>query len=192
MFENLWVADQPGYPIVFTPRNQDDTRAVGRRPARHVPAQHRPPHRGRREHPRHGQPRIRASGTNNIVVRNNIFDDLTSATWGTGSRPFQMGDGADVVTIDHNTIVTTDTTIYALCGTPTTSSQITNNMSVHSTYGLFGSGRVGGQRLDCGVLPGSVVTARRARRRPREELPARKFLSDRRGLDGRLRRLRCR
>jgi len=25
VFENLWVADQPGYPIVFTPRNQSGT-----------------------------------------------------------------------------------------------------------------------------------------------------------------------
>ena len=23
VFENLWVADQPGYPILFTPRNQN-------------------------------------------------------------------------------------------------------------------------------------------------------------------------
>src|SRR6185436_8478519 len=25
VFENLWVADQTGYPIVFTPRNQNGT-----------------------------------------------------------------------------------------------------------------------------------------------------------------------
>jgi hypothetical protein len=25
MFENSWVADQPGYPIVITPRNQSGT-----------------------------------------------------------------------------------------------------------------------------------------------------------------------
>jgi hypothetical protein len=158
IFENLWVADQPGYPIVFTPRNQDNNApwvAVQR-----VTFQH--------NIVRHTAGGVNILGTdnlhpsqrtNNIVIRNNIFDDLTSATWGTGSRPFQMGDGADVVTIDHNTIVTTDTTIYALYGTPTTSSQITNNMSVHSTYGLFGSGKSAGNASIAAYLPGSVVTA---------------------------------
>ena len=51
VFENLWVADQPGYPIVFTPRNQSGAApwVVVQRVI--IPEQPHSPHRWRREHP---------------------------------------------------------------------------------------------------------------------------------------------
>src|SRR5262245_29080938 len=158
VFENLWVADQPGYAIVLTPRNQGGSApwAVVQR----VTFQ--------RNIVRHTAGGVNVLGvdnnapsqrTNNIVVRDNIFDDLTSATWGSGSRPFQLGAGPDVVTIDHNTIVTTDAAIFNLYGAPTTSARITNNMSVHSSYGIFGSNMSPGNSSIAAYLPASVVTA---------------------------------
>ena len=96
--------------------------------------------------------------TNHITVTNNLFDDLTSATWG-ATKAFQIGGdaafasdsptGADSVTIDHNTIITTQTAIFYLYGRTAavlpprvtrqlTNLTITNNISLHNSLGLFG------------------------------------------------------
>src|SRR5262249_12724457 len=94
--------------------------------------------------------------TNHLTISNNVFDDLTSATWGSGSRPFQIGDGPTDVTIDHNTIVTTDSAIVMLYGGSTSLPTLiprwvyTNNMSVHNAYGIFGNGFTYGNG---GIIP---------------------------------------
>ena len=158
IFENLWVADQPGYPIVFTPRNQNHTAPWS--VVQRVTFQH--------NIVRHTAGGVNILGVdnlapsqraNNIVIRDNVFDDLTAAAWGSGSRPFQLGGGPDAITIDHNTIVTTDSTIYSFYGAPTTSSRITNNMSAHNSYGLFGTNSSPGNASIAMYLPGGVVIA---------------------------------
>jgi Putative Ig domain len=163
VFENLWVADQPGFPIVFTPRNQ-----YGNTPWVVV----------QRVEFRHNLVRHTAGGvnilgvdnlapsqrTNTITIHDNVFDDLTSSAWGTGSKPFQLGAGPDAITIDHNTIVTTDTAIVWLYGgsatapTAQTNARITNNMSAHNAYGILGSNYSPGTSSIAAYLPGSTVT----------------------------------
>jgi putative Ig domain-containing protein len=164
VFENLWVADQPGFPIVFTPRNQ-----YGNTPWVVV----------QRVTFRHNIVRHTAGGvnimgidnlapsqlTNNVAIYSNVFDDLTGATWGTGSRPFQIGNGGDAITIDHNTVITTDTSIVWLYGgaatspTPITNVRITNNMSAHNSYGIDGSSYQPGNSSITAYMPGAIVTA---------------------------------
>jgi hypothetical protein len=174
VFENNWVAAQPGYAIVFTPRNQSGTApwVVVQR----VTFQY--------NIVRHTAGGVNILGvdnnfpslrTNHIFVLNNVFDDLTSATWGSGSRPFQMGGGADTVIIDHNTVVTTDSTILWLYGTPSTSAVYTNNMSAHNTYGIFGSGSSSGLPSITQYLLGSVVTANVLAGGPASKYPAGNF-----------------
>src|SRR6185503_1820887 len=80
-------------------------------------------------------------------------------TWGSGSRPFQLGDGADSITIDHNTVISTQPTVFWLYGVPSTAVTYTNNMSAHSTYGIFGSGQSSGNASISTYLPGGVVRA---------------------------------
>ena len=143
VFENLWVADQPGYPIVFTPRNQN-----GKAPWAVVQRI-----MFRNNVVRHTAGGVNILGTDNlapsqrtndITIVNNIFDDLTASIWGV-ARVFQLGGGPDTTTIDHNLAITTQTTIYWLYGgsatapTPITNLKITNNMSVHNLYGLNGN-----------------------------------------------------
>jgi hypothetical protein len=110
VFENLWVADQSGYPIVITPRNQN-----GQAPwviTQRITFQY--------NLVRHAAGGVNILGTddlapsqrtNSVTVRQNVFDDLTASTWGTGSRPFMIGDGPDIVNVDHNTIISTDTAV---------------------------------------------------------------------------------
>jgi VCBS repeat-containing protein len=162
VFENLWIADQSGYPIVFTPRNQ-----YGNVPWVVVQRV-----MFRNNIVRHTAGGVNILGidnlapsqrTNGITISNNLFDDLTASAWGTGSRPFQLGDGPDAVAIDHNTIVTTDSVIVWLYGgpatspTPITNARITNNMSSHNSYGIDGSNYQPGTSSITAYMPGSTV-----------------------------------
>jgi Putative Ig domain len=163
VFENLWVADQPGFPIVLTPRNQS-----GRAPwavVQRVLFQN--------NIVRHTAGGVNILGTDNlapsqltnhITIFNNLFDDLTASTWGT-SRVFQMGAGPDSITIDHNTVISTQSTMYWLYGgpklapTPITNLTITNNMSPHNTFGLNGNNfSTGLPAINAYTLVNGIVT----------------------------------
>jgi hypothetical protein len=161
IFENLWVAGQSGYAICFTPRNQSGGApwAVVQR----ITFQH--------NIVRHIAGGVDILGTDNlapsqltnhITIRDNLFDDMGSA-WGAGSKTILIGAGGDAFTIDHNTFMTTDTTILALYGgsaaapTPITNVVFTNNMSEHRTYGIFGDSYAMGTATINAYLPGSIV-----------------------------------
>jgi hypothetical protein len=162
VFDNIWVADQTGYPIVMTPRNQG-----GHAPwavVQRVTFQY--------NLVRHAAGGVNILGTddlapsqltNHVTVRQNVFADLTAATWGTGSRPIMIGGGPDLVVVDHNTIVSTDTAVVWLYGGTTTSpvpvthASITNNLAVHNTYGIAGSGFGFGLTAINAYLPGGIV-----------------------------------
>ncbi len=162
VFENLWVGGQSGYPIVFTPRNQNGTApwAVVQR----ITFQH--------NLVRHTAGGVNILGTDNlapsqltnhITIRDNLFEDM-GTTWGSGSKTIMIGPGGDSFTIDHNTFITNDTTIVALYGgtatapTPITGLVFTNNMSEHRTYGFFGDNFGSGMPTINAYLPGSVIT----------------------------------
>jgi hypothetical protein len=170
VFENLWVADQPGYPIVFTPRNQS-----GKAPW--VVVQRIMFRNNIVRHTAGGvnilgrdnlavtqcTPEDRTRCTNNITIVNNLFDDLTAGSWGS-ARVFQLGDGPYAVTIDHNLAITTQSTIYWLYGgslatpTPIPNLTITNNMSVHNTYGLNGNNySTGLKTFNAYMLPNDML-----------------------------------
>jgi hypothetical protein len=159
VLEYLWVADQTGYPVVFTPRNQN-----GNAPwtvVQRVTFVH--------NLVRHTAGGINILGTdninpsqrtNNITVKDNVFDDLTPAAWGSGSRPFMVGDGPDNVIITHNTIFSTNSQVMWLYGAPATNVFFTNNMAKANTYGIMGNGYpFGNESIDV-YLPGiNNVTA---------------------------------
>ena len=161
VFENLWIAAQPGYPIVFTPRNQNGTApwtVVQRVTFRDNVVRHTA-----------GGVNILGTDnlnpsqlTNHISITGNVFDDVGSA-WGSGTKTFLLGPGPDAVTIDHNTIVTDDSSIVSVYGgtatspTPTTAFVYTNNMSAHNAYGIMGANFSPGLSAINGYLPGSVI-----------------------------------
>jgi len=163
IFEDLWVGGQSGYPIVFTPRNQNGTApwAVVQR----VTFQH--------NIVRHTAGGVNILGTDNlapsqltnhIIVSDNLFDDMGTA-WGSGSKAIQMGPGGDAFTIDHNTFLTTDNTVLAVYGgtatapTPITNVVFTNNMTEHRTYGIFGDNSSTGLPTIAAYFPGSIIVA---------------------------------
>src|SRR4029077_10164202 len=81
------------------------------------------------------------------------------ATWGSGSRVFQVGDGPDRVKIGHNTAFTTNSTILWFYGAAATNLEYTNNMAPHNTYGINGSGSSSGLPALTRYAPGSNVCA---------------------------------
>jgi hypothetical protein len=162
VFENLWVADQNGFAIVFTPRNSNGGApwAVVQRVV------------FRNNLVRHSAGGVNILGTddtnpsqltNHLTITGNVWDDL-GTTWGSGSRAFQVGNGGDWIAFDHNTIDSTDTTVLALYGgavtspTKITNFSYTNNMSEHRTYGILGDGMAFGLSSISAYIPGSTVT----------------------------------
>jgi len=161
VFENSWVADQPGYPIVITPRNQSGTApwSVVQRVTFQLNLI------------RHTAGGVNILGTdnlhpsqltNNITIRDNVWDDMGSM-WGSGAKTFQMGDGGDRFTFDHNTIDSTDSSLVAPYGgsatspTPITNFVYTNNMSEHRTYGFMGANMSTGLSTINAYFPGAVI-----------------------------------
>jgi hypothetical protein len=162
VFENCWVADQNGFAIVITPRNQDGGApwAVVQRIT------------FRTNLVRHSAGGVNILGTddehpsqltNHLTISDNVFDDLGTA-WGDGSRTFQIGDGGDAITFDHNTIVSNDTIVLSLYGgpagnrTPITNFAYTNNMSEHSTYGILGAEMAPGTNSITAYLPAATIS----------------------------------
>ena len=193
LFENLWVADQAGSAIVFTPRNQGG----------HAPwvVVQRVTFRNNIVRHTAGGVNILSSDnvspsqlTNHIEIVNNLFYDLTAGKWGSSrvvliggnaAFPDDSPTGADSVTIDHNTFISTQTSVYYLYGRtalptqvtrPLTNLKITNNIALHNSFGLFGD------RLSIGIgaLPyfpdgtfcGNIMAGGTAKQYPSTAKPA--------------------
>ena len=155
MFENNWVAGQPGNAILFTPRNQG-----GSAPwvvVQDVTFQY--------NIVRHTTGGVNILGidnvnglsqiTNHLTIADNVFDDISSA-WGTGGRVFQSGAGADSVTINHNTVVGDAPTLVSFYGNPTTHFTYTNNTTPHNKYGINGTSSSAGKAI-CDYAPNAIV-----------------------------------
>src|SRR5205085_9350773 len=102
LFENNWQAAQAGYSIVFTPRNQEGTAPWST--VQHVQFTN--------NIVRHVSSAINILGTDNlhpsqqtndITIRNNIFEDVSKAKYG-GNGWFILINSAASVTVDHNTV----------------------------------------------------------------------------------------
>ena len=74
-----------------------------------------------------------------ITIRNNLFDDISSAKWGGDGRLFQVYEAATDVVIDHNTGIH-DKVVIMTTGKPSSGFVYTNNLTRHNSYGVFGDG----------------------------------------------------
>ncbi|HEX8191094.1 MAG TPA: DUF4214 domain-containing protein [Pyrinomonadaceae bacterium] len=138
LFEHNWVDAQAGYAVLFTPRPNDsgDTAAVedvtfannvvrGVAAAVNVigsdPLYAAAPNevRGRR-----------------IAIRNNLFLEV-GGQWGGDGAFLKIGNGADQVSVDHNTVLHTGNVTKAM-GASMTAFSFTNNVMSHNDYGVHG------------------------------------------------------
>ena len=85
---------------------------------------------------------LRRGALRRLLVKDNIFEDVGAADWGGNGRLFVILDGADGVTIDHNTAFQS-TSIALFDGIPSNHFTYTNNITHHKN-GIWGSGLVAG------------------------------------------------
>lgn len=162
LFENNWQGAQPGYSILFTPRNQGGTCVwcvveqvdFTHNVVRHVSAGFNIA----------GYDSNGVSGqTTGIRIQDNLVFDVTSTLGGSGWIAL-VGEAPKDVTFDHNTFDFDGTTLlFAYGGTKTAPRQITgfrftNNASPHNTYGITGSDASPGTLTFQMYFPEAVVT----------------------------------
>jgi len=152
ILENNWESGQD-YAVQFTPRNQDGTAwwtvvqqiQFTNNVVRHVAAA------------------IAILGsdynaptlqTNAITIRNNLFEDISSARYG-GNGWFLLTLGAANITVDHNTIFSDGgSVLYADAG-PSPGFVVTNNIMQNNAYAIMGSGSSQGNGTIAAFFPGS-------------------------------------
>jgi hypothetical protein len=139
LLENNWQAAQPGYAILFTPRNQggrcpwcvvEDVEFAGNL-VRNTSAGinilgHDSPDGS-------GQ-------TNNVRIHDNLFSNITTRLGGNGWGVL-VGDGPRDLSIERNTFEFDGTTLLYIWGSPKIEGfRFTGNASPHGTYGINGAG----------------------------------------------------
>ena len=143
LIENNWQAAQPGYAILFTPRNQDgkckwcvvEQVDFIHNIVRNVA--------GGFNITGYDSDAVSAQ-TNDLRIQDNLIYGVTTGLGGTG-WPFLLGEEVRDVTIDHNSIDFDGTTLlYAYGGTKAQPKQMrgirfTGNASRHGEYGVNGA-----------------------------------------------------
>lgn len=162
VFENSYADAQVGFGILFTVRNQD-----GSAPWSTVEdvtfAQNIVRHVGSGLNVSASDDLHPSQETSRILVANNLFDDIDSATFGGQGRAYQFiygGGKGKLIKIDHNTTTTAQNAAMALGDTAKygTSFFFTNNVVARGQYGLFGSGQGEGKAPLDFYLTSYVVT----------------------------------
>jgi hypothetical protein len=157
-FEYNWQADQSGYAVLFTVRNQD-----GNCPwcqVDHVTFV--------RNIVRHTAAGVQILGNDNnhpseqtqaIEIRDNVFADIDTVRWGGNGYFLSLSRGPRDITIDHNTIIQDHAFGIAFAdGAPILGFVFTNNLVKHGTYGIIGTSHSVGLDSISFYFPGSEIT----------------------------------
>jgi hypothetical protein len=154
IFENDWLAAQSGYGVVFTPRNQGGTApwsivqqvTFTNNIVRHVASG------------------VNILGTDNenpsrllnhIVIRNNLFYDVSTSYGGDG-RFMLIGGGANI-TVDHNTVLEDGNTALYAYGPTATSFIFTNNILPNNNWAILGDSAAPGNNTIQTFFPGATI-----------------------------------
>jgi hypothetical protein len=164
---NNWAAAQPGFAVVFTPRNSGGTTSwviedveFSSNVVSHTASVFNIL----------GHDDIAPSGQlARVLIKDNLMYDI-GATWGGTGTFAQIGGEPRDITIDHNTILHTGNilTFYSgqftnangvrVTGGPIAGLTFTNNLTRHNAYGIFGNGQAFGNGSLTYYAPGAVVT----------------------------------
>jgi hypothetical protein len=153
IFENNWAAAQTGYSILFTPRNQDGTAPwtvvqdiqFTNNIVRHVSSAINILDADDANTSQH---------TNNITIRNNLFQDVSGATYG-GDGRFVLITGTPEVTIDHNTVIADGATDLFAYGATSAFFTFTNNIMQDNGWAIIGSDAAPGNGTVSAFFPRS-------------------------------------
>jgi len=160
VIENNWEASQAGFAVVFT------VRANGNAPWSTI------------EHVRFENNIVRHTGSainvlgfddaapsrqlRDLVIRNNLFTDVSSGAWGGSGIFLQLGDEPADVHVEHNTVMQTGNIISVYGGTAAAPRLVpgfrfTSNIVKHNSYGIFGNNIGTGNPAIAAYFPASVI-----------------------------------
>jgi hypothetical protein len=156
LFEYNWTDAQSGYAIILTPRPNDSGAAAvvedvefTNNVVRHVAAAFQIA----------GQDDLSATPKAHLLRRvriaNNLFDDVSGERWAGDGAFLKIGQSADYVTVDHNTVIHTGNITKAY-GDPSLNFVFTNNLLAHNDYGLMGDSQSPGARTVETFFPGGL------------------------------------
>jgi hypothetical protein len=155
VMEYNWASAQVGYAVVITPRNQDGTcpwcvvqqvqftNNVVRHSASGINIL--------------GTDNLNVSGiVNAITIRNNLFEDISSANWGGSGRFLMVGAGAQTVVVDHNTALQDGWCALYAYGAPMTGFVFTNNIVPDWSWAIMGDSSSPGNATIATFFPGGI------------------------------------
>jgi hypothetical protein len=155
VFENNWPGAQNGYAILFTPRNQDGGSPWSM--VRDVTL--------RNNIIRHVSSAVNILGTDDIhtslqtkriLIKDNLFDDVSDVHWGGLGNLIQVLQGAADITVDHNTAFESNA-VLAASGEPNPGFAFTNNIVLKGKSGVGGDNYYGNpSRALSAYFPGAV------------------------------------
>lgn len=104
----------------------------------------------------------RSQQVRGIVIRNNLFEDVSHTNWGGNGMFLQVGDEPADITVEHNTVIQTGNIVTAYGGTrasprPIRGFRFANNIAIHNTYGIFGNGYGTGMTAINVYFPGGEI-----------------------------------
>jgi hypothetical protein len=153
ILEYSWAAAQAGFAIMITPRNQDGTAPWS--VVQHIQITNNTI--------RHVASGVNILGldatttqvTNDIVVRNNLFLDISKANWG-GSGRLVLTQGGRNIVFDHNTVFTDGASVIYADGPPVSGFVFTNNIIPDNSWAVMGSGVGFGNNTLAMYFPGAT------------------------------------
>jgi hypothetical protein len=161
VMENVWQQAQTGYAVLFTPRNQDKTSPwVYVRDVRFISNVIR--HMGAGITLEGYDTNAKTEQTRGIVIRDNLFTDISSGRWGGPGRFIQIGNEPRDLTIDHNTVVQNGHVVFVYGGTrgaemPVRGVSITSNLFQKGSWGIAGNGLAEGNDTIATYFPESLI-----------------------------------
>ncbi len=162
VFESNWQDGQPGYAIVFTPRNSGsrctwcvvEDVSFQYNVVRHAAAGI--------NILGYDSPGISAQAAN-IRIRHNLFHDISKAQWGGNGWFLLIGDEPRDILIDHNTIDHDGTSVVYVYGKTASGPRkiggfrFTNNLARHDRYGINGESFAYGSAVISAYFPDGIV-----------------------------------
>jgi hypothetical protein len=140
VFEYAWAQDQKGYAVLFTPANNGSAPWTA---VQDITFQYNTVQHVGAGMQINGRDTSRGSEyTRNVVVRHNLFFDV-STSWGGPAGWIVTGNGTQDVTIDHNTVNHTGF-VVASTGEANSGFVFTNNLTKHNQWGIYGDGHGAG------------------------------------------------
>jgi hypothetical protein len=152
VIEYSWQADQQGFAIELTPRNQDGTAPwsvvqhvqVTNNIVRHVASGFN----------LLGLDDTTYQVTNDVQVRNNLFEDI-STNWG-GAGQLLLTQGGSNVVFDHNTVLTDGSSVVYADVTTVDGFVFTNNIIPDNVWAIMGGNASEGSGTLATYYPGAV------------------------------------